>query len=56
MLSANAYEPTERRAVATRFGVFLATRFRHGGSGESALALSAGELRGDGPLLTRVHS
>jgi GTP cyclohydrolase II len=48
-------EPTTCHEIGTRYGPFHVRRFRLP-CGEPALALLRGDVRGDEPLLARVHS
>jgi 3,4-dihydroxy 2-butanone 4-phosphate synthase/GTP cyclohydrolase II len=48
--------PTGSAHIPTRHGTFRATAFRSEIDGQEHLALTLGDIRGDDPVLVRVHS
>ncbi len=50
------FDKVPRAKLPTRLGDFTVYGFRHPDTGEEAVALVAGDLSGDAPVLVRVHS
>lgn len=50
------FEKVPHAKLPTRFGEFVVYGFRDPGNGEEAVALVAGDLAGDDPVLVRIHS